>query len=112
MRTGYYYALDLDADIFWERLKEMRRMLLFASSAPPYDQLVFSVSDIAQRQKTSLQSVKRWTEIAGLFSEEEMSILQNRYDELMARLDEWGRYQPPDPNAPAEPAAPPADEIK
>ena len=107
---GYFYALDLDADVFYERLLEMRRLLAFISSAAPYTQGIFSISDIAERQKTSLKSAKRWTEIGGHFSEEEMEVLQARYDELMARLEEWGRYQPPDPNKPAEPAPPPPPE--
>ena len=104
--TGYYYALDLDADVFYQRLSEMRRILVYAASRPPQDQLVFSVADIAERQKTSLRSVQRWTEISGLFSEEEMKLLQARHDQLMAWLDEWGRYVPPDPNKPREPAPP------
>jgi hypothetical protein len=96
----FYYALDLDADYMYARMLEMQRMLVFASSFAPSDQLIYSVSDIADRQKASLRSVWRWTELSGLFSEEEMKVLRARYDQLMARLEEWGQYKPPDPNQP------------
>ncbi|UCG31652.1 MAG: hypothetical protein JSU68_08285 [Phycisphaerales bacterium] len=98
--AAFYYSLDLDADYMYARMTEMRRMLVFASSYAPPNQLIFSVSDIAERQKASLRSVWRWTEIGGLFDEEEMKVLKARYDQLMARLEEWGRYEPLDPNKP------------
>jgi hypothetical protein len=103
-QVAYYYALDLDADVFYDRLSEMRRMLVFAASWAPESQLVYSVSDIANRQKASLDSVQRWTEIGGLFSEEEMKKLKARHDELSAMLDEWSKYVPPDPNKPVKTA--------
>jgi hypothetical protein len=102
----FYYALDLDADYMYARMSEMQRMLVLADSYPPPNQLIFSVSDIADRQKASLRSVWRWTEIGGLFDEEEMKVLKARYDQLMGRLEEWGQYKPLDPNRPkAAPAA-------
>lgn len=103
--SAYFYALDLDADILDEKIKAMRSLLMRSTSWPPDSQLVYSVGDIAKRARQSVSSVHRWADLSGAFTQEEMKVLKTRKEALLARIDSWADYVPPDPNLPTGPSA-------
>ncbi len=54
--------------------------------------------DIASRLRQSIEGVHRTAQLSGMYDEEELKRLNARHAELMALLDAWSRYVPPDPN--------------
>ncbi len=101
---AYFSALGMPFGPKVELLQPMGRALANLRSVAHYTQLVYSVEDIVGRLRTSVDGVHRTAMLSGLFNEEQTARLTERYRELTALLDEWGRYVPPDPNKPVRTA--------